>query len=131
MDEFTSYNDTSLGITAIRLLNRLGVRVMMVKHPVSARTYISKGLLKKARVLAGKNVSMLAPLVSDQRPLVGIEPSAILGFRDEFPELVDKALVNMAKDIAAQTFTMEEYLVSAFEKGRFDNSLFTEDQQRT
>jgi len=126
MDEFTNYNDTSLGITSIRLLNSLGVRVLMVNHPVSGRTYISKGLLKKARVIAGKNVSLLAPLVSENRPLVGIEPSAILGFRDEFPELLEKDLVPKAKLIAAHSFTMEEYLVSAFEKGMFHSSLFTE-----
>ncbi len=129
MDEFTNYNDTSLGITSIRLLNSLGVRVMMVNHPVSARTYISKGLLKKARVIAGKNVSLLAPLVSESRPLVGIEPSAILGFRDEFPELIEKDLVPKAKLIAAHCFTMEEYLVSAFEKGGFASSLFTESRR--
>ncbi len=129
MDEFTNYNDTSLGITCIRLLNNLGIKVMMVNHPVSARTYISKGLLKKAIVIAGKNVSMLAPLVSEKRPLVGIEPSAILGFRDEFPELVEKALVSKAKELSNQSFTIEEYLVSAFEKGVFDSALFTDERR--
>jgi FAD/FMN-containing dehydrogenase/Fe-S oxidoreductase len=127
MDEFTNYNDTSLGITSLRLLNRLGIRVWLVKHPVSARTYISKGLLRKAREIARKNVSLLAPLVSEERPLVGIEPSAILGFRDEFPELVGKEISSQARILAGQSFTMEEYLVDAFEAGRFDAGLFTED----
>jgi len=129
MDEFTNFNDTSLGITSVRLLNKLGVRVMMPRHPVSARTYISKGLLKKAKVLAGKNVALLAQLTSEERPLVGIEPSAILGFRDEFPELVEKELVAQAKELAVHSFTMEEYLVSAFEKGSFDSSLFSSEKQ--
>ncbi|MCK4750336.1 MAG: 4Fe-4S dicluster domain-containing protein, partial [Bacteroidales bacterium] len=125
MDEFTDYNDTNLGITSIRLLNRLGIRIQMVKHPVSARTYISKGLLRKAKDIARKNVAMLAPLVSAERPLVGIEPSAILGFRDEFPELVGEDLAGEANKLAEQSHTMEEYLVSAFEAGRFDASLFS------
>jgi Fe-S oxidoreductase len=102
---------------------------MMPKHPVSARTYISKGLLKKAKVLAGKNVAALAPLTSEERPLVGIEPSAILGFRDEFPELVGKELREQATQLAARSFTMEEYLVSAFEKGSFDSSLFSSEKK--
>ncbi len=127
MDEFTNYNDTSLGVTAIRLLNWMGVRIIIVKHPVCARTYISKGLLKKARGLARKNVAVLAPLVSEKRPLVGIEPSAILGFRDEFPELVGDDLVREARSLAENSFTIEEYLVFAFEAGRFDNSLFSTD----
>jgi FAD/FMN-containing dehydrogenase/Fe-S oxidoreductase len=126
MDEFTNFNDTSLGITSIRLLNRLGIRVLLVKHPVSARTYISKGLLRKAREIARKNISLLAPLVSAERPLVGIEPSAILGFRDEFPELVGREMSSKARILAGQSYTMEEYLVEAFEAGRFDTGLFTE-----
>jgi len=102
---------------------------MLVNHPLSARTFISKGLLKRARGLARKNVSILAPLVSDERPLVGIEPSAILGFRDEFPELVGKDLAEDARRLASRSFTMEEYLVQAFENKRFDQRLFTTEKQ--
>ncbi|MCK5135101.1 MAG: FAD-binding protein [Bacteroidales bacterium] len=127
VDEFTNYNDTELGVTAIRLLNRLGVRVLIVKHPISARTYISKGLLKKAQHLARRNVSMLGGLVSESRPLVGIEPSAILGFRDEFPELVGPELASQAKALSAHCFTIDEYLASAFEAGRFDQSIFSKE----
>jgi Fe-S oxidoreductase len=125
VDEFSNYNDTSLGITSIRLLNRLGIRVLIVDHPVSARTYISKGLLKKARQIARKNVAVLSAVVSDDRPLVGIEPSAILGFRDEFPELVGKEHKEQAQALAVHCYTLEEYLDGAYERGDFDNSLFT------
>ena len=125
MDEFTNYNDTSLGITSIRLLNRLGVRVLIVKHPVSARTFISKGLLRKAREIARKNVSVLAPLVSEIRPLVGIEPSAVLGFRDEFPELVGPEFSDQARVLADHSYTIEEYLSTSYEQGKFDATMFT------
>ncbi|MFO7935638.1 MAG: FAD-linked oxidase C-terminal domain-containing protein, partial [Bacteroidales bacterium] len=124
VDEFTNYNDTHLGITAIRLLNRLGIKVLIVKHSVSARTYISKGLLKKAKTIARKNVEQLSGLVSESRPLLGIEPSAILGFRDEFPELVGPDLVEQANMLASSSYTMDEYLANAYEKGIFDRSLF-------
>jgi FAD/FMN-containing dehydrogenase/Fe-S oxidoreductase len=127
LDEFTNYNDTALGITAIRLLNRLGVRVILADHPVSARTFISKGLLRRAREIARRNVSRLIPLVTKERPLVGIEPSAILGFRDEFPELVGPDLVKEANHLAGCSFTIEEYLAAALEKGLFDASRFTRD----
>lgn len=129
MDEFTNYNDTGLGITAIRLLNKIGIRTRLVKHPVSARTYISKGLLKKAKGLARKNVAVLAPLVSEERPLVGIEPSAILGFRDEFPELVGSDMADMAMELAGNSYTLEEYLVRVHEKGQFDKSLFNSEKR--
>jgi Fe-S oxidoreductase len=130
VDEFSSYNDTDLGITSIRLLNRLGVRIVIVKHPVSGRTYISKGLLKRAQKIARKNVELLSAVVTPERPLVGIEPSAILGFRDEFPELVGKEMSGRAKALAENCMTIEEYLDRAFEQGLFDGSLFTSEKAR-
>jgi len=128
MDEFSNYNDSALGITTIRLLNRLGIRISILKHPVSGRTYISKGLLKKARQIARKSVELLSGEVGPDRPLVGIEPSAILGFRDEFPELVGKDMMGRAKDLAEDCMTIEEYLDRAFEQHIFDNSLFTNEK---
>jgi Fe-S oxidoreductase len=128
VDEFTNYNDTHLGITTIRLLNKLGIKVLIVKHPVSARTYISKGLLRKARHIARKNVIRLKDSVTEERPLVGIEPSAILGFRDEFPELVGADLADNAKQLSDNCFTVEEYLVNAYERGWFGRDLFTTEE---
>ena len=130
VDEFTNYNDTGLGITSIRLLNRLGIRVRMAKHPVSGRTFISKGLLKKARVIARKNVELLSETVTAERPLVGIEPSAILGFRDEFPELVGPDLQGKARELSENCHTMEEYLELALDRQIFDSSFFTERKAR-
>jgi len=130
VDEFTNYNDAGLGITCIRFLNRLGVRVRMVKHPVSGRTYISKGLLKKARILARKNVELLSDVVTAERPLVGIEPSAILGFRDEFPELVGQDLQGKARELSANCYTLEEYLELALDRQVFDSSFFTDKKSR-
>jgi Fe-S oxidoreductase len=126
LDEFSNYNDTALGITCIRMLNHLGIRILIENHPVSGRTYISKGLLKKARKIARENVEVFSPIVTADRPLVGIEPSAILGFRDEFPELVGKELSDTARILSENTFTLEEYLDQAYELGKFDSSIFTD-----
>jgi Fe-S oxidoreductase len=125
VDEFSNYNDTDLGIICIRLLNHLGIKIIITKHAVSGRTYISKGLLKKARKIARKNVEMLSPVVTADRPLVGIEPSAILGFRDEIPDLLGKDLHADARKLAEQAMTIEEYLDKAFKQGVFGTTLFT------
>jgi Fe-S oxidoreductase len=125
VDEFSNYNDAGLGISSIRLLNHLGIRIFIVKHPVSGRTYISKGLLKKARLIARKNVELLSQVVTPDRPLVGIEPSAIMSFRDEFPELVGKDMSPKARTLAVNSFTLEEYIDRAYGEGLFDNSIFT------
>ncbi|HRD82501.1 MAG TPA: FAD-linked oxidase C-terminal domain-containing protein, partial [Saprospiraceae bacterium] len=88
-DEFTNYNDTHVGIQAVELLTRLGYRVEMPPHPDSGRAHFSKGLLIPARRLACENVRIFRELVGPETPLLGIEPSAILGFRDEYPKLVE------------------------------------------
>lgn len=129
VDEFTNYNDVALGMTTIRLLNRLGIRIQVEKHTVSGRTYLSKGMLKKARAIARKNVALLASRVHAGCPLVGIEPSALLSFRDEYPELVGKDLAAKAQELSAHCMTVEEYLAARFGEGLIDRSLFTREER--
>ena len=92
-DEFTNFNDVGAGRKAVRLLNRLGYEVIIPKHVDSGRAQISKGLLRDARRLAIRNVELLKDIVTDETPMIGIEPSAILGFRDEVPDLVPAKLI--------------------------------------
>ena len=83
-DEYTNHFDVEIGKKTILLLNELGYNVLMPDHSESARAYISKGFLEEAKTIATENVSTFSTLVSKDTPLVGIEPSAILGFRDEY-----------------------------------------------
>ncbi len=124
-DEFTRFNDTEIGIKAILLLTKLGYDVVIPKHIESGRTYLSKGFLRKAKKIANQNVKQLALLISEKNPLVGIEPSAILTFRDEYPDLVDNDLKQKALQLAENSFTIEEFLFREFEDGKIDRSLFT------
>ncbi|WP_159523377.1 FAD-binding and (Fe-S)-binding domain-containing protein [Sunxiuqinia indica] len=128
-DEFTNENESDIGIKAILLLNKLGYEVEIPKHRESGRTYLSKGLVKTAKGIATKNIQQLTELVSDSTPLIGIEPSAILSFRDEYPELVDDQFKDKAKELAKNTFLFDEFIASEFEKGKIDQSLFTEATQ--
>ncbi|MDA3890812.1 MAG: FAD-binding protein [Salinivirgaceae bacterium] len=125
IDEFTNFNDTNIGITTIKLLTKLGYKVNIVSHAESGRAYLSKGLLKKAKKIAEKNINTLAPLVSNKMPLVGIEPSAILSFRDEYPDLVDTKLKEQAIELAKNTFLIDEFLINENEAGFINCSLFT------
>lgn len=124
-DEFTNFNESHIGIKAILLLNKLGYEVVIPKHLESGRTYLSKGLLRKAKQIANNNVSRLSKIVSDESPLIGIEPSAILAFRDEYPELVDSKLQGKAKKLAKNALMLEEFLVQEMEKGRIKPDQFT------
>jgi Fe-S oxidoreductase len=129
-DEFTRYNDTEIGIKTIQLLNKLGYRVLIPKHKESGRTFLSKGLLRKAKVLAEDNVTLLSKLISKDRPLVGIEPSTILSFRDEYPELVKEELIKAAQDLAKNTLTIEEFIAKEFDKGNITEKQFSEESKQ-
>jgi len=123
-DEFTNYNDTPIGIKAVQLLWELGYQVIIPDHKESGRTYLSKGMVKKAKFLAIKNVNLLKNLISKETPLVGIEPSAILTFRDEYPELVSSGLLTDAKNLAANTFMIEEFLYREMKSGNIKKEQF-------
>lgn len=125
IDEFTNYNDTSIGIKAVELLSRLGYEVRCVDHGESGRAHMSKGLLEEARKLALENVSAFKDLVSAKTPLIGIEPSAILSFRDEYPKLVSKDLQEAAKTLGENALMVEEFLMREVEAGRLSDSAFT------
>lgn len=128
-DEFTNYNESHIGIKAILLLNKLGYEVSIIEHPESGRTYLSKGLLRKAKHIANFNVSKFAPAISEETPLIGLEPSAILTFRDEYPELVDAELRPKAKKLAKHSLLFEEFFVQEIEKGNISASQFTDEKK--
>ncbi len=129
IDEFTNFNDTEIGITVIKLLTSLNYRVVVADHNISARTFISKGLIRSARKTIRKNIVSLSGVINDNLPLVGIEPSAILGFRDEYPELAGDDLKKSAERIAANSFLIDEFIVREFKAGRIDKDAFSEEHR--
>lgn len=128
-DEFTRFNDTEIGIKAILLLQKMGYEVIIPEHLESARTYLSKGFLRKAKKIVNKNLSLLSGKITANSPLVGIEPSAILSFRDEYPELAEAHLKSEAEKIAHNAFTIEEFLYHAFQQGKIRSEMFKPSQQ--
>jgi FAD/FMN-containing dehydrogenase/Fe-S oxidoreductase len=124
-DEFTNYYDVKAGIAAVSLLMKLGYDVALAPLKESGRTFISKGLLRKARNIAEKNISKISYLIAENTPLIGIEPSALLTFRDEYPELVRENLRSDAKHIAANTFLIDEFISLEYVKGHIERNQFT------
>lgn len=127
-DEFTNYQDVLIGQKTVLLLEALGYEVEIpVGVTESGRTFLSKGLVKKAKSLAVKNIDLLANLINKETPLIGVEPSAILTFRDEYPDLLEGERKEIAQRIASNCFTLEEFLVSRNREGRIDRSLFSDE----
>ncbi|CAL2106228.1 FAD-binding protein [Tenacibaculum sp. 190524A02b] len=122
-DEFTNFYDTEIGKDTVFVLEKLGYEVKNVQHEESGRSYISKGFLKEAKEIANKNVATFKNLITKETPLIGIEPSAILTFRDEYIRLADDKL--NAQSIAKNTFTIEEFLAKEHKNNNIDTNLFT------
>jgi len=122
-DEFTNYYDVNVGKDAIHLLEALNYKVKTVSHPESGRSALSKGLLDIAKSYADTNVAIFKDLIDDSTPLIGLEPSAILSFRDEYIRLAtDK---KAAQALAKNCFTIEEFIASEFERGVIKAVRFT------
>jgi hypothetical protein len=126
-DEFTNFYDAEIGKDAVILLEKLGYEVKNIAHDESGRSHISKGFLKEAKMISNNNVAIFKDLITDEIPLIGIEPSAILTFRDEYIRLADDKI--SAEKIAKNTFTFEEFLAKEIEKESITSALFTSEKK--
>ncbi|MFC4874013.1 FAD-binding and (Fe-S)-binding domain-containing protein [Negadavirga shengliensis] len=129
-DEFTNYNDTLIGIKAIKLLRHLGYEVKMTDHEESGRGAISKGLLEYARKMANENVKIFSQIIDRNTPLIGLEPSAILSFRDEYPRLVAKELVKDAQKLKVHCELIDEFLAKEVIAGNITQEQFGQEKKK-
>ncbi|WP_179347626.1 FAD-binding and (Fe-S)-binding domain-containing protein [Winogradskyella pacifica] len=124
-DEFTNHLDTEIGVDAIELLSRLNYKVTIISHSESGRSMLSKGILEDAKKVANENVSKFKNIISETTPLIGIEPSAILTFKDEYIRLADDK--DSAKSIAQHTFLIEEFIQQEVQLGHITSEQFTKE----
>lgn len=125
IDEFSNYLDKQVALDTYELLFKLGYEILLINHEESGRTFISKGFLEQAKDVATKNVASFKGKISEETPLIGIEPSAILTFRDEYKRLVDDK--DSAKHIAEHTYLIEEFLSNEIQSGNITSAQFTEE----
>ncbi len=81
------------------------------------RTFLSIGAVDEARKEAERTLAALAPHVARGVPVVGLEPSCILGFRDEIPAI---AKDTRAQALAQHALTFAEFLARERKAGRLD-----------
>lgn len=125
-DTFMRYNYPEVGEAAVAVLEAAGYEVLVVEHPCCGRPMISKGLLDEARWVAAANVAALAPYAERGIPIVGCEPSCILSFRDEYPDLLDRSEVQA---LAERSYTLEEFIVQEHLMGRLKLTFAEHGQQ--
>ena len=128
-DEFTNYNDAAIGIKAIQLLTALHYEIIIPTHIESGRTWLSKGLVRKAKEIVNINLNLLGNLISAQHPLIGLEPSAILTFRDEYPDLANDENLSAANNLATNIFFIDEFLAKEMDGGFITKDQFTNESK--
>ena len=126
-DSFNRYFEPETIAAALAVLVAGGYRVHLPKasdgsaRPLCCgRTYLSTGQIGRARREAGRSLAALAPYASRDMPIIGLEPSCLLTFRDEIPSL---AIGDSAKKIAAKAVLLEEFLMAEAEAGRLKLAL--------
>jgi Fe-S oxidoreductase len=86
-------------------------------------------LLRQAKVIANTNIELLSPLISESTPLIGIEPSAILAFRDEYPDLATDENIEASKQLASNALLIDEFLAREIDNGNIKAEQFTTAQR--
>jgi FAD/FMN-containing dehydrogenase/Fe-S oxidoreductase len=116
-DTFINFNYPDIGKAATQLLETAGYEVRIAEQrKCCGRPMISKGLAEEARENAAFNVQQLHEFVEHGYSIVGCEPSCILTFRDEYPDLVKG---HYAADVAKASFLLEEFIVKEKQAGRW------------
>lgn len=128
IDEFSNYLEADIAVDAYELLYKLNYEVIPVYHLDSARALLSKGFLEEAKVEVNRNISFFKDKISKEIPLIGLEPSAILSFRDEYLRLADDA--ESAKKIAKNTFLIEEFIALEMKNGTIQKNRFTREEKQ-
>ena len=126
-DEFTNYLDSEVGIAALKLLRKLNYEVEIIKHEESGRSFLSKGFLEQAKKVANENIRIFEPLISEETPLLGLEPSAILSFRDEYLRLADDRAA--AEKLSKNVFLLDEFFKKEIMAGNISAASFTSEEK--
>jgi FAD/FMN-containing dehydrogenase/Fe-S oxidoreductase len=127
VDTFTNYFAGENAAAARRVLEAAGYRVHLNgvrgERPLCCgRTFLSAGLVDEAKGEARRAIDALLPFARRGVAIVGLEPSCLLGMRDEF---LDYGFGDDAKLLASQALMFEEFLLREHESGRLQLELRT------
>src|SRR3989441_1959743 len=108
---------------SIRVLQAAGYRVHAAQpltpgRPLCCgRTFLSAGLVEEAKAEARRTLQALKPWVDRGVAVIGLEPSCLLSFRDEFCAMLPGSDV-----LARRSFLFEEFIARELDAGHFSAS---------
>ena len=112
-----NYNYPQVGKAAVELLEAAGFRVTLANARCCGRPMLSKGLLDEAAAHARYNVDLLHAYAGQGIPIIGCEPSCLLTFRDEYPEILKD---EKSRTVAEHSYLIDEFLMMLQEKGELE-----------
>lgn len=122
IDPFTEYTEPEIAIAAVEVLEGCGRRVELFDVDDDGRTFLSKGLVRQAKKLTNRHLRNVRGALRSHpdRPVIGLEPSALLSFRDEWSDLADDDLKEAAGSLAGRSVLLDEYLARELDADRLD-----------
>lgn len=127
IDEFSDYLEPEIAQDAYGLLVGLGYEVVCISGLNSTRALLSKGYLDEAKSIIDQNLTYFEKNCA-QGPVLGIEPSALYGLRDEYLRLASDQ--SLAQKWQAKAFIVEEFLAQEARDGRISSKDFTQNKQK-
>ena len=126
-DTFVEYNEPHIGMAAVLILENAGYEVLLAKQRgCCGRPLISKGFLKLAKARVRENIASLTPYAEQGIPIVGIEPSCMLTFKDDYLDLYDAPQVGMVAD---HVFMLEDFLLKEHQSGNLKMNFTGKEKQ--
>jgi len=123
-DTFNRYFERENLEAAVAVLAAGGYRVHNVlpadgdERPLCCgRTFLSIGNVAEAKKEMERTLASLKPYLDRGMPVIGLEPSCLLGFRDEMPALIKSDLAAM---LAGKALLFEEFLAREQKDGRLN-----------
>ena len=129
-DEFAQVYNSELLLLTAKVLKALGYKTMISPPIDTGRPMISKGFLKTVKTKITDQIALIDLLNSHDVALVGIEPSAVLGIKDEWIRLAPQHAIGSINKLSQKTYTIEEYLWDGYQKGKWTADEFSFQKQR-
>lgn len=126
-DTFNSFNSPEVALAAYNVLDRAGLDVIVPSTGCCGRPSFSKGLVERARVFAKIMVDCLHPYAQEEVPIIGLEPSCLLMFRDEYLYLLPGN--EAALQVAEHTVLFEEFIDKLQKEGSLNLSFKSEEKE--
>ncbi len=107
-DTYMNYHQTSVGISAVELLESCGYEVILANAGCCQRPKISHGFLRDAKAAGEKTLRNLDKFIQRGLTIVVCEPGCCSALTDDLPDLIDD--VQLGNRIKENVMMIDEFL---------------------